>query len=422
MNSEEYLTLNVDGREYYFFTDDFEIIEKTDEKFDIGKFDHVSNSLGERHVEKQPCAIDVVGVNLVSGCNLGCRYCYLTASKRPIALLTERRFLEILSFLKEEKEKSLTMYFIGGGEPTLNFKLLKKIPILCASAGFKHINFELTTNGTNMGDEFFSFIKSWPIKLYISLDGGESANKSRVYKNGNASFDDIYRNLQKLRSANIDFKCKAVFQPGQISVLDSVKFFEEEKIKFAYDYAVASMDKNYQPEQSFLNNFSEEIGGMLSFYADKIKRGAVIYAENIVRDLRRIHYGLTTDVSCSVGIRGFTIDLDGKIYPCAMNSGNTDMSVGDIHNGVDKEKVIRDGFYARNVDELPICHHCWCRYLCGGGCQAVNRLINGNPEEPYEYMCDIQRIYWKNFIGFYIGLWQAGVFANESIFNKIKPL
>lgn len=98
MNSEEYLTLNVDGREYYFFTDDFEIIEKTDKEFDIGKFDHVSNYLGERHIEKQPCSIDVVGVNLVSGCNLGCRYCYLTASKRPIELLTEERFLEILSF------------------------------------------------------------------------------------------------------------------------------------------------------------------------------------------------------------------------------------------------------------------------------------------------------------------------------------
>jgi len=133
-----------------------------------------NKSFNEKQIGLRPK--NTIGINIISGCNLNCGYCYLTASKKPIQKLTKEKFIDILNFFEKEKNHHLVLYFIGGGEPTLNFKLLKMIPKLCLFEGFKDVSFELTTNGTTLTDEMMKFIKHNKVKLYISFDGSERTN------------------------------------------------------------------------------------------------------------------------------------------------------------------------------------------------------------------------------------------------------
>lgn len=70
--------------------------------------------------------IFIISVDLAHGCTLNCKYCYLSAAENKKQLLTEGRFIDILDFFSDHKKQPLIFYFAGGGEPTLNFELIKK--------------------------------------------------------------------------------------------------------------------------------------------------------------------------------------------------------------------------------------------------------------------------------------------------------
>ncbi|MFA6335415.1 MAG: radical SAM protein [Bacteroidales bacterium] len=407
-----YKKIEVNNSCYYFCVDDFEIIKIEDDSLDISRIikEKLINAnkikdFDEKQIEVRPKSM--IGINIISGCNLNCGYCYLTASKKPIQKLTKERFIDILKFFENEKDHHIVLYFIGGGEPTLNFELLKMIPELCFAGGFKDVSFELTTNGTTLTDEMMEFIKKNKVTLYISFDGSKRTNASRVYKDGRGIFEDVYNNLRKLELNDIDYKCKALIQPCNKNMLDAFLFFEDNKISFKFDFATDSFDGRYMPKISELEDFSSQLEGVLDVYKKKIIANEKVYSENIILDLKRLHYGLTNKIACSASINGFIVDLDGKIYTCTMNSNSPMLSVGSIYSIINYDKIIREGFFAKPVDCYRTCEDCWVKYLCSGGCFALNKLKNNDVAKPYEYMCIIEKLYWESMIKMYIKLWYS---------------
>lgn len=417
-DNTNYKEILVGEGQYYFFSDDLEIVRSLDSTFDAKKRTDSKRSVSLRLVgnnTKRQLEISKktrIGVNLVSGCNLSCRYCYLTAANRPLLLLAEDRFREIVRFLKQNDCEEMLMYFVGGGEPTLNIGLMQKIPQICREEGLENISFELTTNGTNMSDELLSFLINYNVKLYISLDGNEEANSARVFKNGKPAFAIVQKNMELLKRNNVPFSCKAIVQPGKGKMLECVSYFEEKQIPFGYDFAVESFDGSFKPSIMDLDTFDSELSDVMKLYENRIASGKKVYSGNIITGLLRLKNRSKIIVPCSAVIDGYIIDIDGKIYSCAMNSSSPEMSIGDIKRGINYEKVLKKEYYPKAVDTNMVCHCCWARYLCGGGCFATNVVTNGDATRPNEFFCEVQKLHWEHLIKLYVSLWGKTDFQN----------
>lgn len=344
-----------------------------------------------------------ISLNLISGCNLHCKYCYITAYNLPVRKLLKTTFVDVLKFLADEKKHKIIFSFTGGGEPTLNFDLIREIPGICKLHGFTNVSFELTTNGTTLTEEMIDFFKANDFKLYLSLDGDASVTDLyRVYKDGHGIFKDVFNNINLLLKKGIDFECKVLLRPNNMDILNQFLFFENSKIKFKIDFAVDSFDQQYKTDINLLNDIGKQFKRVFRYYKQKILNNEIIYFDRLIFDIKRIHYGLKNDIACKASIHGYNIDIDGDIYSCPMGASSKQLSIGNIYNGLNYKKIVDKQLYAKSVDEIETCKSCWVRYLCSGGCFALNISQNADRDKPHLYMCRIQQKYWSEIIKLYI--------------------
>lgn len=415
----KYKQFTMDDATYIFCVEDFELLkisqgenietvlqdlqtkkEKPNSEFDVNANIDANYDFAKNNI------INAIGIELTNGCNLDCIYCYVSASKKTRKYLSEERFLDILYFLKKNKYSPNVLYFTGGGEPTLNFKLLKEIPNICRQYGFDNYEFDLTTNGTILTKEIIDFFKCNKVKLNISLDGNEKINnESRIYRNGKGSFKDVFSNIKILKENKIEFACKTVVLPDNKNLVEVFSFFEEQKIIFKFELAFKSFDSHFSPKIEDLKNFEEQLDIVIDNYRIRIENNNQIYSTKIINDLKRIHYGITNEIACGASRFGFFIDIEGRIFPCSAHTSSKDLSVGNIYKGINYESIIENKFYAQPVDNYTSCKTCWMKYLCSGSCFAEKWLENKNTEEPSEYLCKGYDIYWNAIIKLYTKLY-----------------
>ena len=101
-------------------------------------------------------------------CNMNCRYCYEKEKKREY--LDKKLSNKIIEFIqKYQLETGLQINF-HGGEPLLNFDIIKNL-VIKVKRLYPQTKFSLTTNMLLMTKEIAAFIKKENIKLSVSLDG-----------------------------------------------------------------------------------------------------------------------------------------------------------------------------------------------------------------------------------------------------------
>ena len=104
---------------------------------------------------------------------------------------------------RSEKADQLALSFYGG-EPLLEFELIKKcVSYILQRKGDKKILFTMTTNGTLMTEDVIEFLVKYEFNLMISLDGDKKSHDiNRRFKTGKGSFDIILENLSRLKAYN----------------------------------------------------------------------------------------------------------------------------------------------------------------------------------------------------------------------------
>jgi len=410
-----YKQFNIENLTYIFCIEDFEI-------FKIPHIENDENIIKEIKIKKEKSnsnidknnrenlkddftkskIIHTVGIDIANGCTLDCTYCYISAAKKTRRILSKEIFLDILNFLKSEKDHPITFYFTGAGEPTLNFNLLKQLPILCKENGFDKCVYNLTTNGTILTNEMIEFFKLNMFTINISFDGDKKTHDaSRIYHNGKGSFEDIYNNLTLLKKNGIKFSCKTTIQPDNKNLVEVFSFFEENKINFIFSIATNSFDNHFLPNINDLKTFEEQLNKVVESYKKLIENNQEIFAEKFINDLKRIHYGQVSKNGCIASRESFFMDIEGSIFPCSYHSSSIDLSVGNIYAGIDYEKIIKNSWYAKPVDNYSACENCWMKYLCTGSCFAIKWLENKNTDVPSDYLCKTYDIYWTAIIKLY---------------------
>lgn len=164
-----------------------------------------------------------ISLMVTRACNLRCKYCYFRDSdyeSRRMEFETAKKIVDKCGAYCKENERELLIHFFGG-EPFLNFNLIRKIIEYSNTNlnGIK-INYTVTTNGTLFNKEIAEFLKKNKVNIRLSFDGCiETHDSQRVMPDGKGSSEFILKNLHLFKN-----------YPG-ISVTMTISQSEASKLK-----------------------------------------------------------------------------------------------------------------------------------------------------------------------------------------------
>ncbi len=329
-------------------------------------------------------------INITTKCNLNCKYCFANASyygedmKEEVMKETIRQALEM-------PEVSDIVFEFQGGEPTINFKGIKRFVELVdeMNNGKKNVSYRIETNGTLITDEIAQFLWSHKIQVGVSIDGPDGINDAtRIYANGKGSFDNIMKGVRTLRKngfKTLGSVCTInkynVEHPKEI-----VEFFKKENFSFKprpVNILGREKENHTAPDPS---KWFEAYKAMY-FYSKELKvdnASAHIYEENVYTPFRDY---ICLRSPCGAAREVVSINPNGDVYPCDGFKGVEEFKMGNIleEQIVDMlKKPFIQKLRNRTWKEIPKCNNCVFHAMCGSCAYstygAFNDIFREDPE------------------------------------------
>jgi uncharacterized protein len=359
-------------------------------------------------------------LNVVNSCNLRCRYCWNKAGtygeKTPdIQMMDEKVAIKAVDLLIRESRtsKNFVVDFYGG-EPLINFELIKKVIIHCkAIKQKKNVNFRflLATNGTLLTKEKAGFLIKNGVDIAVSLDGSRRIQDlQRPFPNGRGSFDIIMNNIN---SFSDDYRNRlvgrATFTPYSAKIVENFKFLRNlgfKRIEVCESekagYGLESRNKFFFSGPRGLLRLKSLYRGLASFYTQEIIKGNLTYENTyfnrFFKQLSRLYNIHSVIGSCSAGGNLMAVDIDGSIYPCTAFVGLPQFRIGNVKTGLNERKL--KNFSNVKISSNNACEKCWAKRLCRGcgSCYNLNYFSNKALGKPDPYYCELFRYKTKLMI------------------------
>lgn len=318
---------------------------------------------------------------LTENCNLNCVYCYehnKTIEDMPFETAKQAIDAEFAD-LQEYEHGEIELF---GGEPFLNFPLIKQIYeyVMDRYGKDNDIVFSTTTNGTLVHGEIQDWLRKHKDNFIVtlSLDGTpEMQNENRPFLGGQGSYEKI----------DIAFFLECWPHCGA-----KMTFSDRNARNFAD--GVIYVDKlGFDPLATFASGMDWNKHGMKEQLSEQMEKLVEYYVEHPDRQLCQmlnmnlslIFYPVDDDFRyCGAGLRKKCFDIQGKWYPC---QGLSPLTVGKEA----AKKFQNQDFFDFRLSENNPCKKCkWVR-LCRT-CYAANYLETGCIEHNCRDMCFINRL------------------------------
>ena len=165
-------------------------------------------------------------LELTEACNLRCEYCIYSEHHRNfrgysgkcMTFETAKKSIDLILNGYKDEEFALSFY---GGEPLMNFPLLKKC-IEYAKKAYPDVkmSFSFTTNLTLLTQEMLDFFISLEnIEIMCSLDGPQDIHdKYRLDTNGKGTYDKAIQNFKLLLEKFYDLEKKRILMINCVMV------------------------------------------------------------------------------------------------------------------------------------------------------------------------------------------------------------
>lgn len=372
-----------------------------------GKAEILENTDGikEKIIEERIKTDDVGMLSLlvIQGCNLRCTYCYGDGGQYQDSGImdfdTARNAVDYL--LHKSNRNRLTICFFGG-EPLLNFPLIKKVVEYChkeTEDSEKIINFSMTTNGTLLTPEIEEFIINNRIGVQISLDGDrDTQNKNRFDANGNGSYDVVVEKTKRLRELGC-LGVRATLTPYNTNVIKIYEHLESlnfQKIIISPAFNMLTEDDYKKVIKSYIEWFR--------YLEGEIKKGNYKYvkkAKQFIQELQKIDRAIVRTAACGVGRNLLAIDIHGNAFPCQRFVAMKEFCIGNLATGLEKQEKFLEKVN-KTINEK--CEDCWCRNLCASGCSYCNVESTGDMKKTNETYCEYVKATMEELIRVYLQL------------------
>lgn len=312
-------------------------------------------------------------------CNFKCVYCYQSSLEKHY--MSENIADRIVNMIKKNKSlKSLNISWFGG-EPLCNKKIviytMEKINEVCKENKI-HLLSQITTNASLLDLATFNKLVSLKVIFYqITIDGSkETHNLQRPYKNGQASYDDILKNIRDIQ-ANAKTN---VFKIGIRTNCSELIDREDMKEMFEDLSTIIKDDERFYFFFQWVKNWGGERIENLDCELLKDNQAIYKYGEYMADSIESdIHTGGLMQIKslcgvCSASAKfSFIINYDGTIHKCdsAIYGEYADLNkvgyineygniiLDDKKNSIWIENRFND-LECRECAQLPLCNGAPC--------------------------------------------------------------
>lgn len=350
--------------------------------------------------KKRQTVVKALCLHVAHDCNLACRYCFAGEGEYhgDRGLMSFEVGKKALDFLvaNSGNRKNLEVDFFGG-EPTLNWKVVKDLVAygrMLEKLHNKVFRFTVTTNGILMNDDIIDFCNKEMSNVVLSLDGRKEVNdRMRPFPNGKGSYDvivDHYRHFVERRGDKSYFVRGTFTRFNKDFAADVLHYADLGFTKLSMEPVVAPPEEDYAIREEDLPEILEQYDLLAKEYIRRRQEGRGFSFFHFMMDLTQGPCVAKRLSGCGSGTEYLSVTPWGDIYPCHQFVGVEAFKLGDVDHGIQNTEV-RDEFKLCNVYAKDKCRDCFARFYCSGGCAANSFNFHGNITDTYEIGCEMQR-------------------------------
>ena len=348
-NKEFFLVFNLQKKGFFWskqkdFKSIMEIVSNTNKLNNENKY--IDSSFNWDNSE-----LSLLRLIITTRCNMNCAYCYADQGNygEDIKNMSCDTAIKAVNYLLKKYRKIREVSFFGG-EPLLNFNLIKNVVShinnICSKCDTK---FSIVTNGTIFNNEIIDYFNANNIMLTISLD---SANEyindyNRKFYDGRGTYSTVSKNIMKAiknldRIPVIEITYTKKHEQEGYSKADVLKSLYDQ---FGLKFYIFNREDSYNNLWSHLSkeDYLKEFESCLSLYLE-----FGIISRDLATFFSSLYERNGSKNFCNAGFGQLSIIPNGDVYPCQMFAAE--------HHLIDKKS-----FLLGNIDLLYKGEACECK-------------------------------------------------------------
>ncbi len=349
----------------------------------------------------RPTVVKALCLHIAHDCNLACRYCFAEEGEYHgrRAMMSFEVGKKALDFLvaNSGSRKNLEVDFFGG-EPTMNFEVVKQLVEYGRSIEKEHnknFRFTLTTNGILLDDEIMEFANKEMSNVVLSIDGRKEINDLMrpTRNNHGSSYDIIMPKFKKFAESRnqYNYYVRGTFTHNNLDFSKDVLHLADEGFEqISVEPVVAKPTDDYAIREEDLPQIFEEYDTLAAELVKRKKEGRGFNFFHFMIDLDGGPCVAKRLSGCGSGCEYLAVTPWGDLYPCHQFVGEEKFIMGNVDDGIVRTDI-RDEFKACNVYSKDKCRNCFAKFFCSGGCAANSYNFNGTINDTYDVGCEMQR-------------------------------
>ena len=332
-------------------------------------------------------------------CNLRCDYCFAaTGNFQGVRCLMDEKvgFAAIDFLIENSGERTLLEMDFFGGEPLMNFEVIKKVVAYGrqreAQCG-KQFRFTITTNGLGLRADVIEYINREMDNVVISIDGRQEVHDHlRKTVTGEGSYRHIIENAKKLAASRNQerYYIRGTFTTYNTDFAqDVLSLYQEGFEQLSLEPVVAPESAHYALREEQLPAILNEYETLAQTYLQHRSEGKWFNFFHFMMDLEGPCV-IKRLIGCGAGSEYLAVTPEGDLYPCHQFVGMEEYRMGNIMQGT-LNRQIQARFARNNVLNKPDCKDCWAKYFCSGGCHANAALYGSSIEGRYAFGCEMEK-------------------------------
>ena len=350
--------------------------------------------------QKTSGVVKALCLHIAHTCNLNCSYCFASQGKYhgERAVMSWEVGKQAIDFLIAHSgtRRNLEVDFFGG-EPLMNFDVVKKIVAYARSIEAqhgKHFRFTLTTNGVLIDQDVIDFANRECDNVVLSLDGRKEVHdRYRVDYAGNGSWDRVVPKFQELvrQRGDKSYYMRGTFTHANPDFLQDIRqMLDLGFTELSMEPVVCAPDDPARLTQEDLDLVCRQYEELAELMLHREREGRPFTFYHYMLDLTGGPCIYKRISGCGSGTEYMAVTPWGDLYPCHQFVGEERFRLGDLWHGV-TNPAVQGEFASCNVYAHPQCHDCWARLYCSGGCAANAYHATGAVTGAYEDGCRLFR-------------------------------
>ena len=350
--------------------------------------------------KKRQTVVKALCLHIAHDCNLACKYCFAEEGEYHgrRALMSFEVGKKALDFLvaNSGNRVNLEVDFFGG-EPTLNFDVVKRLVEYGRSLeepNNKKFRFTLTTNGMLLDKDILEFANKEMSNVVLSIDGRKEVNdRMRPRRGGQGSYDTIVPKFQEVaKSRNqMNYYVRGTYTKYNRDFSNDVIHLADLGFEqISVEPVVAAPTDDYALSMEDVPYLCEQYDILAKELIKRHKEGRPFNFFHFMIDLQGGPCVAKRLSGCGSGTEYLAVTPWGDLYPCHQFVGNEDFLLGNVDEGIIRQDIVNE-FKACNVYAKPKCRDCFAKFYCSGGCAANSYNFHGTITDSYEVGCELQK-------------------------------